>query len=192
MISKLTCALLSSVLVAGAAFAQDKPENPAASARPPRKVPTPLRLQVIYSRFQGEKKLSSVPYTLSINADDRPTQLRMGIEVPIQVGTKAGEAQFNYRSIGTNLDCGAESEPDGRYKLNCTFEQSSVYSTSGERGSSGSVVGDVPVANTPFFRTFKSSTNLMLRDGQSTQYTAATDPVSGEVLKIDVTLTVVK
>jgi hypothetical protein len=32
----------------------------------------------------------------------------------------------------------------------------------------------------------------MLRDGQSTQYTAATDPVSGEVLKIDVTLTVVK
>ena len=37
-------------------------------------------------------------------------------------------------------------------------------------------------------RNFRSQTNVILRDGQSVQYVAATDPVSGELLKIDVTL----
>lgn len=187
MTSKLTSALLSSILVAGAAAAQDKPERP-------RKTPTPLRLQVVYSRFQGEKKISSIPYVLAVNADDRATQLRLGIEVPIQVGTMGGgPVQFNYRSVGTNLDCGAEALDEGRFKISCSFEQSSVYSAERERNTSGSALGgEVPLANTPLFRTFKSSTNLILRDGQTGQYTSATDPVSGEVLKIDVTLNVVK
>ena len=34
--------------------------------------------------------------------------------------------------------------------------------------------------------------SAMLKDGQSTQFSAATDKVSGEVVTIDVTLTVVK
>jgi hypothetical protein len=33
---------------------------------------------------------------------------------------------------------------------------------------------------------------MVLRDGQTAQSTSATDPISGEVLKIDVTLNVVK
>jgi hypothetical protein len=32
----------------------------------------------------------------------------------------------------------------------------------------------------------------VLRDGQSGQFTSAVDPISGEVLKIDVTLNVIK
>lgn len=44
----------------------------------------------------------------------------------------------------------------------------------------------------PTFRTFTSSQTLILKDGQTTQFTTATDRVSGEVTKVDVTLTVVK
>ena len=42
------------------------------------------------------------------------------------------------------------------------------------------------------FRSFKLSNTLLLKDGQSTQLTSASDKVSGEVLRVDVTLTVVK
>jgi hypothetical protein len=42
------------------------------------------------------------------------------------------------------------------------------------------------------FRSFRASFVPLLRDGQTVQYTAATDPVSGEVVKIDVTVTVLK
>lgn len=185
MTSKLTSALVSMILVAGTATAQEK-------SLIPRKTPTPLKLQIVYSRLQGEKKISSIPYLLAVNADDRFSQLRLGIEVPIQVGTKGGEVQFQYKNVGTSMDCGAEALDEGRFKINCTFEQSSVYSADRERNTSTSAIGEVPLANTPLFRTFKSSTNLILRDGQTSQYTAATDPVSGEVLKIDVTLNVVK
>ena len=44
----------------------------------------------------------------------------------------------------------------------------------------------------PAFRSFKSNFTVLLRDGQTTQYTSAVDPVSGEVMKIDVTLNVIK
>jgi hypothetical protein len=44
----------------------------------------------------------------------------------------------------------------------------------------------------PVFRNFKTRTTLLLRDGQSRQFTAATDRVSGETVRIDVTLRVVK
>ena len=44
----------------------------------------------------------------------------------------------------------------------------------------------------PLFRTFNISLDPMLRDGQSIQAVASTDPVTGEVVKIDVTLNVVK
>ena len=45
------------------------------------------------------------------------------------------------------------------------------------------------MAGIPAFRSFTSTFNVLLKDGQTAQHTAATDPVSGEVLRVDVTLT---
>ena len=42
----------------------------------------------------------------------------------------------------------------------------------------------------PVFRSFQSNNALALRDGQSQQYVAAADPVTGETIRVDVTLTV--
>ena len=44
----------------------------------------------------------------------------------------------------------------------------------------------------PAFRSFTSNFNILMRDNQTAQYTTATDQVSGEVLKIDATLNVLK
>lgn len=186
---KSTAMLLTLLTLSGApgtASAQERAERP-------RKTPTPLKIQVVFARYQGEKKVSSVPYTLSLNADDRPSRVRMGIQVPIQVAVQPPQpGPIAYRDVGNNLDCSAESLDDGRFKLGCTFEQSSLYSTDVDRRASGSAIGDVPVSSVPLIRNFRSEANLLLRDGQSATYVAATDPVSGEVLKIDLTLNVVK
>jgi hypothetical protein len=44
----------------------------------------------------------------------------------------------------------------------------------------------------PAFRNFKSRNRLLLRDGQTRQYTAATDRITGETVRIEVSLKVVK
>lgn len=155
----------------------------------------PLQIDVVISRFQGEKKLSSLPYTLAVNANGGNAQLNMGTDVPVPSRTfsavsTAGKdvtplQSFNYRSIGTSIDCRAVTADDGRFEVQLSIDDSSLY-TSGKAMDS-SIVSEMPV-----FRNFKSRNSLLLKDGQSRQYTAATDRVSSEVVKIDVTLRLVK
>jgi hypothetical protein len=48
------------------------------------------------------------------------------------------------------------------------------------------------MAGGPVTRTFQSANTLVLRDGQTRQFTTATDRVSGEMARVDVTVRVVK
>ena len=45
---------------------------------------------------------------------------------------------------------------------------------------------------TPSFRSFRATNAMVLRSGETGQFTTATDKVTGETVKVDVTLTVVK
>ena len=183
MASKKTLSALAAlVLTAAAAGTQE-------TAQKPHKPGTPLKVQVVFSRYQGEKKVGSMPYTLTVNADDRPTAVRVGIQVPILVflGADKGTTVM-FKDVGNNLDCSAESLPDGRFNLGFSLEQGSVYVDD----VTTKAVREAAAFHAPVLRNFKSQTNVVLRDGQSTEYIAATDPISGEVLKIDVTLRVVK
>jgi len=113
----------------------------------------------------------------------------MGARVPV-VGTPPGSApnfppQVNYENVGTNIDCFARTTDDGRFQLNLTIEDSSVY-----QNIEGAVAPTA--AGRPVMRSFRSANTLVLRDGQSRQFTAATDRVNGEVVRIEVTLRVVK
>jgi hypothetical protein len=51
---------------------------------------------------------------------------------------------------------------------------------------------NAPAPGNPSFRSFRASDSLVLKDGQTAQFTTAVDKVSGEIVKVDVTLTVVK
>ena len=155
----------------------------------------PLKVQLVVARYQGEKKVSSLPYTLSVVANDNDkTSLRMGVEVPIpqtvfsapKDGTASvPQVSYTYRSVGTNIDCQARTVEEGLYKLDLGVSDSSVFAA--DKDANPARVGP-PVT----IRYFTSTFNVLLRDGQTVQHTAATDPVSGEVLRIDVTLTVLK
>ena len=156
---------------------------------------TPLKVQVVIARYQGEKKISSMPYALTMNAGNR-ANLRMGTQVPI-VMLSTGPAQvvdgktiqqvgpmpIQYKDVGTNLDCSSTALDDGRFLLSITVEDSSVFP---DEQSSGGSKGN------PSFRSFRASNSMVLKNSETGQFTVATDKVSGETVKVDVTLTVMK
>ena len=149
----------------------------------------PLRVQVVISEYDGEKKLSSLPYTLLINSENprgQKASIRMGLRVPVATSV----SQFQYIDVGSNLDGWAGRMDDGRFVLHLSLERSSTYSPGG--GGPASFGGKEIDAAKPVVQTFKAELDLLLRDGQTIQSTLATDPVSGRVSKVDVTLNVLK
>lgn len=169
--------LLSGVVLA----AQDVPKTQSAPKKDDlTQAVIPLRIQVVFTEFDGDKKVSSLPYTLSVNADERRarpnSQVRNGARVPIS----ASKDNFTYLDIGTNIDCSALLQDDGRFKLAMIVERSSL-------------AGEAPGANnTPVIRRFTAETNPVLKDGQTIESIVATDPLNGHVYHVSVTLTVLK
>jgi hypothetical protein len=134
----LALAIIGTTLTTAAA--QDKPLPAPPSAQPAassgaRQVP--LRVQLVLSRFQGEKKISSVPYMLGVLTNSQKTSLRMGIQVPVIMtvfGAKdAGgfanipQSSYSYRDVGTNIDCAAQDAGNGLFNLAITVADSSIY-----------------------------------------------------------------
>ena len=193
----------------GAAVAQDSAPDPKSAPPTPsaieaKSTPRPDRLptatiQVLLaiSRFKGETKLASLPYTFlvpsfSVAAGPRErVRMRMGIDTPVPKTAVVGDArnatgttEVQYRTVGTNVDCWVADLGDGRFQVNANVENSSALA--GPDASSSAAPG------VPLFRRFETSISPILKPGQSVQAIASTDPVTGEVVKIDVTLNVVK
>lgn len=186
----ITAALVA--LCAAAAGAQDKPGTPPAAPSPaPGTFPSgavgavPLKVTVMLSRYQGDKRLSSLPYVLGVTTGPKATSLRMGIEVPVRLGGAIGNV--SYRTVGTNIDCRADTMTGSLFQLTLTVEDLSLNLGSQQKSADSTNANDLPR-----FRTFNTSFTMLLRDGQTMQYQSATDPVTGEVMKIDITLNVMK
>jgi hypothetical protein len=180
-----------------------RPQQPPPPSQPGPAVPfmagptVPLRVQVVLTTYQGEKKLSSVPYTMSVNATSGPfpgvpSQMRMGVKVPVPAMAPStidgkpinmGGGPVVYQDIGTNIDCTAVALDDGRFQLHISIEDQSFANPQSAITRPG---------EPPIIRSFRLSNQVVLKDGQSTQFTAATDRVSGEVVRAEVTLTVSK
>jgi len=183
------------VTIAVAAAGAVRAQQPPAPATPP-KVPAPptmegalLKVQVVVSRYQGEKKISSQPYTLSVTANGPRATLRTGVQVPVptspltQTDSKTPVA-INYKNVGTSIDCTAKSVEDGRYRLDLSVDDSSMATDDQSPAFAKGL---------PQFRSLMiAGETAVLRDGQTAQLVTAADKVSGEVVKIDVTLNVVK
>lgn len=185
-------ALLTAPVMSGVAVRAQQPPPGA-----PKPTLVPLEVEVVLARYQGDKKISSIPYTLNVNANGDQTTLNMGTEVPVATSTFAptnpGSGQqpvplrsYNYRPIGTNFILRATTVSDNLYQVQLNVEDSSVF-TPDARQQAMPMAPDVPA-----FRSFKGTNSLLLKDGQTRQYTVATDRVTGEVLKVDVSLKVLK
>jgi len=163
-------------------------EKPAAPAVAKGDFLLPVRLQFVIAKYQGEKKTSSLPYSLALNTNGARASLRMGATVPVattQVTDGKSTPSFNYRDIGVSIDGSATLVEAGLYRVEVVVDDSSIY-------SSNQVQGAPAISGVPVFRHFRTNNSVLLRDGQNTQLTTAADPISGEVMRVDVTLTVLK
>ena len=194
MMMKRSMAVFATLVALGAAapvWAQGTQDKPA----PPPAVP--VKVEVVLSRFQGEKKISARPYVLMPTADRAGsyTSLRVGVDVPIGVSTTTRPAengregqtttQPSYQKVGTNIDCRVTPLGEGRFSVMVNVTDSSIFNP-----DSPNTMGK-PSDNAAF-RTFQANNTLTMRDGQTLLLTTATDAVTGDLLKIEVTFSLVK
>jgi hypothetical protein len=174
-------------------LAQDKTQaanEPAASLPAVRM--TPLKVVVTLVEFAGEKKIKSLPYTMIVVADGRPpktAKMRIGSRVPLYTGKENG---MQYVDVGTSIDCQAAAAQDGSFELKFILERSWVEGdvmVPVDKGSAQQPSGQFPE---PIIRQFKSDLTLIQRDGQTVESTFATDPLTGKVFKVSVTLNLLK
>ena len=187
MTFKRALVLFMLTVLAAPAFAQQRgdaqaPRAAAPAAAAPAGPMTPLKVQVVISRYQGQKQLARVPFTMAVNTNDRKNaEVVSATQVLIQ-GATVGDRYVGpvFKDVGIKIACRASSAEGGRFALDLEVE-------------SASIDDDQPKKDPPYrIRAFRSSQQVLLRDGQTTEYTTATDPTNGEEVKVAVTLTVVK
>jgi hypothetical protein len=170
--------------------AQDKPQDkPKSEDR--TKAATAIKVQIVVSEFDGDKKISSTPYSFMVIADDLSrgpygTSLRTGVRIPVEIEGK--EQKTTYIDVGFNIDCGIRSEEDGRYRVGMSLERSALHPNQSSEGEKM-----VSTQNgQPVIRQFRTQEILILKDGQTSEAISSTDPISGHVLRVSVTLNVQK
>jgi hypothetical protein len=134
----------------------------------------PLRLQVVFNRYLAEKTMSSHAYALMVETGGEVATLKAGLQVPI---LRDG-ITVNFKDAATTIQCAAEDLSNGRFKLSLELDQTAPTETR--------------TPNAPVLHTFGWIGSLTLRDGQAVQYLSSSDPVTGETLKVEVTLAVVR
>lgn len=153
----------------------------------------PVKLLVVLTEYDGEKKVASLPYSILINSDPSghaaySSFTRVGVRVPVASAGKDGQSTFV--DVGSNIDCGVQSEEDGRFTVRLNFERSSLYFQ-----GRGDEKGTIKTAETgqPYIPTIRAQSLLVtVKDSQSLEVLTATDPLNGHVFRITLTLNVQK
>ena len=187
---RLTAAmvLVTALVLSGAGAVQAQQAGRAGAETTVTPVPViPLKVTVTISRYEGDKRTASLPFVLWVNTGDSGN-IQMGSDVPVpqmtfgsmKDGVATPTTSYTYRTLGTNISCSAKALGDGLFRLSLDVQDSQVFrqSTSGAPG--------------PVFQNFRSNNSPILRDGGTVQFAVATDKTTGEVVKLDVTLNLVK
>ncbi|MGD0426692.1 MAG: hypothetical protein ABSC10_08230 [Candidatus Acidiferrales bacterium] len=175
--------------------ASDAPEN--AKAEPS----TPVKLLIVLSEYDGTKKIANLPYTMPLIVGDKPSgaysTLRIGVKVPVKTGeSKTGDTQIQYIDVGTSIDARVSHADGGKYQVDLKVDRSSLYVAA--RGQDGKVFGkewsggEAPPTTEPIVRQYRGDVGMSLREGQTSEGTVATDPLTGHIFKVEVTLNMAK
>jgi hypothetical protein len=152
----------------------------------------PIKVQMVFTEYDGDKKIASMPYSFIAVADEKlggyySTSVRNGVRIPVETDGK--DQKTTYLDLGTNIDCGIRNEEDGRFHLYFIFERSSL--------NPSAAMGDEKLEVTrpnglPLIRQMRTSETLVLKDGQSSESLLSTDPINGHSIRLSVTINVVK
>src|SRR5215831_10569240 len=175
----LFCAAVLLPLLASAAPAQQTPE--------PEKGPV-VKVQVVLSRYEqqqptGERKTSSLPFTMLATSNGDKVSVRTGTQVPIAT---QGGGNFQYVDVGSNVDCTVKTAANGRFNIILSIQDRSALEKPAFVGSGANATAQ------PVLRNFQYTNSILLKDGESKQFVAASDKGSGDIVKLDVTINVEK
>lgn len=166
------------------AMALTTPRLVAAQAAGTQVGPTVLKMTVTLSRYTGEKKTSSLPFVLMlVSGDERPTTVQMSSQVAIPQGIQ-GNITYTYQSIGTSMTANAKLLEGGLCNLALTISDTQLAIESGASAPE--------LKGLPRIQSFTTAPRLILRDGTTVSYNAGTDKFTGEIVKVDVTMNIVK
>jgi len=149
----------------------------------------PIRVQIVFTEFDGDKKISSMPYSFVTIAKDREiesTSMRTGVRIPVEVDSK--DEKTIYMDVGFNIDCRVKAEEDGRFYLSLFFDRSALYPN---KSAEGERLVSQPNGQ-PLVRQFRTNESLLLKDGQTSETTLSTDPLNGHTMRVSATINVQK
>lgn len=157
-----------------------------------------LKVQVVFTEYEGDKKLKSLPYTFLITTHTRDAsgeaKVRVGSRVPVYIG---GSQNVTYLDVGTNIDCRAMVVSANEYQIFLSLERSWVdgdvsIPIQGVAASTSGGEAHAPQFPQPVIRQYRADLSPMLKDGQSFETSLATDPLSGRTMKVEVSVSTIK
>ncbi|HUL75624.1 MAG TPA: hypothetical protein VL691_00040 [Vicinamibacteria bacterium] len=153
-------------------------EPPAAKQAEAEKAPG-KRLHVRFqeTRQRGESATPARPSVLVLHADGKPARVFLGTQVTLTTSDKTAPATL-FKNAGVEAEVTATTLADGRYRLDVKFEEGGVLT-----GDEGAPPGDNPI-----LRIVRGKSRLVLREGETVPFVSAVDPVTGEVVHVDVTV----
>ena len=183
----------------------------------PPKLGQPVKIDVVLERYSTDnKKISSMPFVIWLMTPTTPQSnvygnLRVGVDVPVgsnvetrttgagTVSTTSNTAnRVEYRNVGTSIDCYLFGpSDDGRVRVQLTLSDTSIFDPEAQRKAALAQKGLVApaaqgVLDASSFRTFSLRNELPMRDLQTIEFATATDKVTGEIVKVVVTMTIAK
>jgi hypothetical protein len=140
-----------------------------------------LRLQFQETRQRGDVATVSRTSALLLHADAGSAYLFVGSQLAITQNEKE-TATTQFKNAGVTVRVNVAALPDGRYRLESEYEDSQKRGLAVERAP-----GPVTAGN-PVLQVVKAKSVLTLREGESVPFASAVDPVTGEVVRVELTL----
>jgi hypothetical protein len=182
------------MLLVGTGFLAAAPQEPAKVVAEKQKPEergqklTSLHVQVMFTEYEGEKKIASLPYTFDVAPliNDNMTQdrhygrraeLRNGVYIPFT----SAKGELQHEHVGTDIDCEATDLGDGRYGLHLVLDRNWLLQEVTKDSNGPGVRRQVRAEAFP-----------TVRDGQTVEAFVSTDPMNGHVYKVTVTANVAK
>jgi len=176
--------------------AQDKPQDTtkteakSATENEHKSLPVGLKLLIVVSESDGEKKVSSVPYTMYLEVFDHGgpgTKVRLKSEYYLCCRKEGELVRFEG---DTNIDVRAKNLGDGRFEISGVIIRS--WPESHDPSSGDKQAGSAAKPEMPTQKTLQAEFNLLMRDGQALQAVNASDSGTGRVLTITATINLIK
>jgi Flp pilus assembly secretin CpaC len=141
-----------------------------------------LRVRFLETRQKGEKTTTGKPSILLLTTGDEAARVFVGTQVALRTSDQ-GTPTVIFKNAGVSAEVSAQALPDGRYRLAASFEESSMLAGSG---------GDAPSSNggNPILQVVKGRSVVILREGETVPFASAVDPVTGEVVRVELAIDV--